>query len=271
MYIKHRQSGLYIELFHIFLYYSSDKKVNSENILFPSQVHLQASCQTTRRLRSWCSSWARSPYPVPLGARNIWTGTRPSTPRGEATVCLFVCLFLFFKRRKKNLRFGCNNDSQNSWIDLMHWRHVSITTTPCWGSRLVALRAHVLLAERIGAHPLSQCAHPGQLGGEACRGLPSECMLGDGARGVPRLTPNTTGAPFCDVICIWSIAIFFMRLKVLMLTTFLPPIFVGRRVFFPNSTEQIDKDQQNTRFICCMHGIDITAWINLDLYFSSHV
>ena len=92
-------------------------------------------------------------------------------------------------------------------IDLMHWRHVSITTTPCWGSRLVALRAHVLLAERIGAHPLSQCAHPGQLGGEACRGLPSECMLGDGARGVPRLTPNTTGAPFCDVICIWSIII----------------------------------------------------------------
>ena len=90
-------------------------------------------------------------------------------------------------------------------IDLMHWRHVSITTTPCWGSRIVALRAHVLLAERIGAHPLSQCAHPGQLGGEACRGLPSECMLGDGARGVPRLTPNTTGAPFCDVICIWSI------------------------------------------------------------------
>ena len=87
----------------------------------------------------------------------------------------------------------------------MHWRHVSITTTPCWGSRLVALRAHVLLAQRIGAHPLSQCAHPGQLGGEACRGLPSECMLGDGARGVPRLTPNTTGAPFCDVICIWSI------------------------------------------------------------------
>ena len=91
-------------------------------------------------------------------------------------------------------------------IDLMHWRHVSITTTPCWGSRLVALRAHVLLAERIGAHPLSQCAHPGQLGGVACRGLPSDCMLGDGARGVPRLTPNTTGAPFCDVICIWSIA-----------------------------------------------------------------
>ena len=96
------------------------------------------------------------------------------------------------------------SSASSDLIDLMHWRHVSITTTPCWGSRLVALRAHVLLAERIGAHPLSQCAHPGQLGGEACRGLPSECMLGDGARGVPRLTPNTTGAPFCDVICIWS-------------------------------------------------------------------
>ena len=90
-------------------------------------------------------------------------------------------------------------------IDLVHWRHVSITTTPCWGSRLVALRAHVLLAESICAHPLSQCAHPGQLGAVACGGLPSDCMLGDGARGVPRLTPNTTGAPFCDVICIWSI------------------------------------------------------------------
>ena len=31
----------------------------------------------------------------------------------------------------------------------MHWRHVSITTTPCWGSRLVALRAHVLLAAQL--------------------------------------------------------------------------------------------------------------------------
>ena len=30
----------------------------------------------------------------------------------------------------------------------MHWRHVSITTTPCWGSRLVALRARAMLGER---------------------------------------------------------------------------------------------------------------------------
>ena len=60
----------------------------------------------------------------------------------------------------------------------MHWRHVSITTTPCWGSRLVALRARVVLAERIGAQPLSQCAGPGQPGGMACRGWPAGCMQG---------------------------------------------------------------------------------------------
>ena len=35
-----------------------------------------------------------------------------------------------------------------SAIDLMHWRQVSITTTPCWGSRLVALRASAVLEER---------------------------------------------------------------------------------------------------------------------------
>ena len=33
-------------------------------------------------------------------------------------------------------------------IDLMHWCHISITTTPCWGSRLVALRARAVLEER---------------------------------------------------------------------------------------------------------------------------
>ena len=80
-------------------------------------------------------------------------------------------------------------------IDLMHWRHVSITTTPCWGSRLVALRARVVLAERIGAQPLSQCAGPGQPGGMACRGWPAGCMLGDSHVAVPRLTPNARGRP----------------------------------------------------------------------------
>ena len=79
-----------------------------------------------------------------------------------------------------------NNDAMLGGQDLSRCAHMF-----CW-------------QRRIGAHPLSQCAHPGQLGGVACRGLPSDCMLGDGARGVPRLTPNTTGAPFCDVICIWS-------------------------------------------------------------------
>ena len=56
---------------------------------------------------------------------------------------------------------GCSFENQigaitAQSIDLMHWRHVSITTTSCWGSRLVALRAHVVLAEHIGAQPLSK-------------------------------------------------------------------------------------------------------------------
>ena len=94
----------------------------------------------------------------------------------------------------------------NPPIDLMHWRHVSITTTPCWGSRLVALRARVVLAERILALSLcSQCAGPGQPGGMACRGWPSGCMLGDGARGSATFDPQRAWAPFCDVICIRSI------------------------------------------------------------------
>ena len=90
----------------------------------------------------------------------------------------------------------------------MHWRHkrhVSITTTPCWGSRLVALRARVVLAGRIGAQPLSKCAGPGQPGGKACRVCPSGCMLGDGARGSATFDPQRRWAPFCDVICIRSL------------------------------------------------------------------
>ena len=92
-------------------------------------------------------------------------------------------------------------------IDLMHWRHISITTTPCWGSRLVALRARVVLAEHIGAQPLSQCAGPGQPGGMACRGWPSGCMLGDGARDSATFDPQHAWAPFCDVICTRSITV----------------------------------------------------------------
>ena len=88
----------------------------------------------------------------------------------------------------------------------MHWRHVSITMTPFWGSRLVALRARIVLAERIGTQPLSQCAGPGQPGGMACSGWPSGCMLGDGARGSATFDPQRAWTPFCDVICIRSIA-----------------------------------------------------------------
>ena len=87
----------------------------------------------------------------------------------------------------------------------MHWRHVSITTMPCWGSRLVALRARVVLAERIGAQPsLSVSARARRYG---MQGLASGCMLGDGARGSASFDPQHAGAPFCDVICIWSILV----------------------------------------------------------------
>ena len=68
----------------------------------------------------------------------------------------------------------------------------------------VKLRACVVLAERIGTQPLSQCAGPGQPGGMACRGWPSGCMLGDGARGSATFDPQRGWAPFCDVICIRS-------------------------------------------------------------------
>ena len=79
----------------------------------------------------------------------------------------------------------------------MHWCHVSITTTPCWGSRLVVLCARVVLAERVGALSPSVSAraraspavwHAG-VDPLAC------CMLGDGACGSASLTPNTRGRP----------------------------------------------------------------------------
>ena len=55
------------------------------------------------------------------------------------------------------------------------------------------LRARVVLAERVGAQPLSQCAGPGQHGGMACRGLAACMAMAHVA--VPRLTPNTRGRP----------------------------------------------------------------------------
>ena len=42
----------------------------------------------------------------------------------------------------------------------MHWHQVSITTTPCWGSRLVALRARAVLEERNLALSVSARAWP---------------------------------------------------------------------------------------------------------------
>ena len=84
---------------------------------------------------------------------------------------------------------------QTFQVDLMHWRHVSITTTPCWGSRLVALRARVVLEEHWRFQPLSQCAGPGRTGSMACRVGPLAACLAMAHVTVPRLTPNTRGRP----------------------------------------------------------------------------
>ena len=87
-------------------------------------------------------------------------------------------------------------------IDLMHWRHISITTRPCWGSRLVALRARAVLAERwlsVGAR-----ARAGPAVWHAGVGPLAVCLAMAHVT-VPRLTPNHVGAPFCDVICTRSI------------------------------------------------------------------
>ena len=46
---------------------------------------------------------------------------------------------------------------------------------------------------------------PAQPGGMACRGWPAGCMLGDSPRGSASFDPQHMWAPFCDVICIWSI------------------------------------------------------------------
>ena len=69
----------------------------------------------------------------------------------------------------------------------------------------VKLRARVVLAERIGAQQLSQCAGPGQPGGVACmQGLVLwlQCLA---MAHVATFDPQRGWAPFCDVICIRSI------------------------------------------------------------------
>ena len=75
-------------------------------------------------------------------------------------------------------------------IDLMHWRHISITTTPCWGSRLVALRARAVLKERWLS--VSARARAGPAVWHAGVG-PLGCMLGDGACDSASFDPQHAG------------------------------------------------------------------------------
>ena len=95
-------------------------------------------------------------------------------------------------------------------IDLMHWRHVSITTTPCWGSRLVALRTHVVLAVRISP---SVNARPGPARPARRYGMqgltPLAACLAMAHVAVLRLTPNTRGRPsVTSYICIYGLCIY---------------------------------------------------------------
>ena len=69
----------------------------------------------------------------------------------------------------------------NARIDLMHWRHVSITTTPCWGQDL--------------ALSVSARARAGPAVWNAGVGLLAAC-LAMAHMTVPRLTPNMWGRPF---------------------------------------------------------------------------
>ena len=96
-------------------------------------------------------------------------------------------------------------ENQKGIIDLMHWRHKGSHLHNNDARSSVAQRARVVLAVRIGTQPLSARARAGQPGGVACRVCPPGCMLGDDARGSVSFDPQRSWAPFCDVICIWSI------------------------------------------------------------------
>ena len=90
-------------------------------------------------------------------------------------------------------------------IDLMHWRQKGSHLHNNDAS-LVSRSAHVLCWQCALALSLS-VRGPGRaspavwLAGFA----PPGCMLGDDARGSVSFDPQRSWAPFCDVICIWSI------------------------------------------------------------------
>ena len=90
-------------------------------------------------------------------------------------------------------------------IDLMHWRHKGSHLHNNDAS-LVSRSAHVLCWQCALALSLSmrgpRRASPAVW---QCRGCPPGCMLGDDARGSVSFDPQRSWAPFCDVICIWSI------------------------------------------------------------------
>ena len=88
-----------------------------------------------------------------------------------------------------------------------HWRHISITTTPCWGSRLVSACAHVLCWQSALALSLSVSARARASPAvwHAWVGPLAACLAIAHVAVSQKFDPQRAWAPFCDVICIWSI------------------------------------------------------------------
>ena len=93
-------------------------------------------------------------------------------------------------------------------IDLMHWRHISITTMPCWGSRLVKCYAHMLCWQSALALSLSVSARArASLAVWTMQGIgPLAACLAMAHVAVPRLTPNARGRPSVTLYSIRSIS-----------------------------------------------------------------
>ena len=111
----------------------------------------------------------------------------------------FCIFFLSFVKCENKFKIELNS------IFLMHWRHKG-SRLHNNGARLVSRSAHVLCWQCALALSLS-VRGPGRASPAVwqCRGCPPGCMLGDDARGSASFDPQRSWAPFCDVICIWSI------------------------------------------------------------------
>ena len=112
---------------------------------------------------------------------------------------------------------------------------------------LVSRSAHVLCWQCALKHSENHCAGPG---GVACRVCPPGYMFGDDARGSVSFDPQRSWAPFCDVICIWSIvnvlSMTFDTWKKVLPSTRIPTNLLG-----VNIDTLLYSNQLNIAFIIC--------------------